>query len=106
MNNYSLGSLMNDYTFLEDVGRKVGQWGQEIVRERLVDVGATNTRGRGARGRGGMRGRGSTMPSRGGKAAAKREALKRQLDLWDIEVELLPSGMAKAQQNRSAWDFK
>jgi hypothetical protein len=37
MNNYSLGSLMNDYTFLEDVGRKVGQWGQEIVRERLVD---------------------------------------------------------------------
>jgi hypothetical protein len=95
MNNYSLGSLMNDYTFLEDVGRKVGQWGQEIVRERLVDVGATNTRGRG-----------SSMLSRGGKAATKREALKRQLDLWDIEVELLPSGMAKSQQNRSAWDFK
>jgi hypothetical protein len=97
MNSYSLGSLMNDYTFLEDVGRKVGQWGQEIVRERLVDVGATNTRGRGGRGRGGMRGE---------KAATKREALKRQLDLWDIELELLPSGMAKAQQNRSAWDFK
>jgi hypothetical protein len=106
MNDYGFGSLMNDYTYLEDVGRKVGDWGREIVRERLVDVSGSLTRGSGGRGRGGMRGRGRPVNQQVGKAAAKREQLRRHLDLWDIEMELLPVGMAKAQTNKSTWDFK
>lgn len=109
MNQYGYGALMNDYTYLEEVGRQVGDWGKEIVREKLVDPSVLNARGTGrgmAIGRGRGRGRGRGGRTHGGKATAKRETLKRQLDLWDVDVDLLPAGMAKAQLNKSSWDFK
>ena len=32
MNQYGYMALMDDYVYLEDVGRKVGEWGKEIVQ--------------------------------------------------------------------------
>lgn len=96
---------MDDYTFLEDAGRHVSEWGRELVREKLVDplaVVSMSGRGRG----GAMRGRGQGRARPEGKYHGKRLALQRHLDLWDIELSLLPSGMAKSQANKSTWDFK
>jgi hypothetical protein len=32
MNKYSWGTMVDDYVFLEDVGRRVSDWGREIVQ--------------------------------------------------------------------------
>ncbi|KDQ29078.1 hypothetical protein PLEOSDRAFT_50176 [Pleurotus ostreatus PC15] len=95
MNKYGWGTMMNDFVFLEDLGRKVSDWGKEIVKGGL-DHGA-NPGGRG-RGRGGM--------ARGGPSRTKRDILKIQLDIRDIDMELLPNGMEKRKLNQSIWDFK
>lgn len=86
---------MDDYVFLEDMGRKVSEWGQDIAR------GGYGTP-QGRRGRGGM-GRGKT---RSGASRTKRDVLKSQLELRDIEVDLLPSGMERRTLNHSTWDSK
>lgn len=117
MNKYGWGSMMDDYCFLEDVGRKVGEWGREIVKGgfemNVRGVGSSGGVGRGMeRGRGRGRGRGSYVMrgrdrggrGRGGKA--KREMLKAQLEAREIEVELLPNGMERRKLNQSAWDPK
>ncbi|KAJ7591347.1 hypothetical protein C8J56DRAFT_782154 [Mycena floridula] len=101
MNEYGWGALMNDYTYLEDMGRRVGDWGKEIV------VGAFNRstgeiRGRG--GRGMSRGRGTGHGQALGRT--KRELLKAQLEMRDITMDLLPNGMDKRKINQSHWDFK
>lgn len=108
MNKYGLGSMMDDYCFLEDVGRKVGEWGKEIIKGGF-DMGVSGgrggaTHGRGAkgRGRGAMQGRGAR--GRGGKG--KREVLKMFLEARDIELELLPNGMERRLMNQSVWDNK
>ncbi|RDX55510.1 hypothetical protein OH76DRAFT_1551941, partial [Lentinus brumalis] len=109
MNKYGYATLMNDYTFLEEVGRKVGDWGREIVQggytagDRQI---AGRGRGRGdARGRGRGRGRGGGGGA-AGKAASKRDVLRMQLDFRDIEIEFLPNGMERRTLNQSTWDFK
>lgn len=97
---------MNDYTFLEEMGRKIGDWGREIVQGGYTAGGADNRRGRGAvsmRGRGSRGGRGMAG---GGKIRSKRDVLKMQLDFRDIEMELLPTGMERRILNQSTWDFK
>ncbi|KAF9452189.1 hypothetical protein P691DRAFT_661591 [Macrolepiota fuliginosa MF-IS2] len=107
MNKYGWGSMMDDYTFLEDVGRSVGEWGREIVKGGWGDRGRGRGGGRG-RGRGGrgmmMKGRERGGRGRGGKA--KKEVLKVQLEARGIEVELLPNGMERRKLNQSAWDPK
>ncbi|RPD67279.1 hypothetical protein L226DRAFT_499328 [Lentinus tigrinus ALCF2SS1-7] len=109
MNQYGYTTLMNDYTFLEEVGRKVGDWGREIVQGGYTaGQGPTAGRGRGysrGRARGQGRGRGVSGGA-AGKAASKREVLKMQLDFRDIEIELLPNGMERRMLNQSTWDFK
>ena len=95
MNRYTHGTMMDDYVFLEDMSRRVGEWGQDIARS---GYGTLQTR----RGRGGM-GRGKT---RGGTSRTKRDILKSQLELRDIEVDLLPSGMERRTLNQSTWDSK
>jgi hypothetical protein len=95
MNQYGWGTMMNDYVYLEDVGRKVGEWGREIVRS-----GLNNFEGRETaitRGREQWRGRG---------AKTKRDVLKRQLELRDIEIDLLPTGMDRRKLNKSCWDSR
>lgn len=107
MNQYGYMALMNDYTFLEETGRKVGEWGREIVRGGYMGGSVAGRRGRGgmrASGRG--RGRGGMAGSGGGKTRSKRDILKMQLDFREIEMELLPNGMERRILNQSTWDFK
>ncbi|GBE79642.1 hypothetical protein SCP_0208420 [Sparassis crispa] len=107
MNQYGYMALMDDYMFLEDMGRKVGDWGREIVHGGYTTGVEGARRGRGGmdgRGRGRVRGRG-----RGGSGAhtrTKRDVLKMQLDFRDIEIEMLPNGMERRTLNQSTWDFK
>ncbi|KAI0677146.1 hypothetical protein C8Q78DRAFT_1065765 [Trametes maxima] len=103
MNQYGYMTLMNDYTFLEEMGRKVGDWGREIVQGGYTAAPVGGGRGAvGMRGRGRGRGRGGAY----GKPASKRDVLKMQLDFRDIELELLPNGMERRTLNQSTWDFK
>ena len=95
MNRYTNGTMMDDYVFLEDMSRRVGECGQDIVRNGYRMV------------RGG-RGRGLVGPRRPGRGAfeKKRDMLKLQLELRDIEMDLLPSGMERRKLNHSTWDPK
>ncbi|RDB23185.1 Box C/D snoRNA protein 1 [Hypsizygus marmoreus] len=101
MNKYGWGTMMNDYVFLEDVGRRVGGWGKEIVSGGF-DMRAT-TRGGAGRGRGDRgRGRGRAR----GVGTTKRDILKIQLEARDIDMELLPMGMERRKLNQSYWEPK
>ncbi|KAG2077652.1 hypothetical protein BDR04DRAFT_1001311 [Suillus decipiens] len=105
MNAYGWGTMMRDYCFLEEVGRKVSEWGGEIAREGYAtNAKVKDTRGRGgARGTGG-RGRGGRGTSRGG--GSKRDLLKAHLDNLDIEMDVLPVGMQRRKVNQSTLDAK
>ncbi|EJD01413.1 uncharacterized protein FOMMEDRAFT_158554 [Fomitiporia mediterranea MF3/22] len=106
MNQYGYSALMNDYVFLEEVGRKVEGWGREIVSNKLHAV-AGATRGMSIRGRGmnaRSRGRGMSRVFRHGHD--KRSYLAMQLSIRDIEMDVLPHGMKRASQNMSVWDGK
>ncbi|KAF4602331.1 hypothetical protein EYR40_005536 [Pleurotus pulmonarius] len=104
MNQYGWGTMMNDFVFLEDLGRKVSDWGKEIVKGGLDH--SANPGGRGG-GRGMLaQGRGRGGMARGGPSRTKRDILKIQLDIRDIDMELLPNGMEKRKLNQSIWDFK
>ncbi|KAI0750786.1 hypothetical protein C8Q80DRAFT_531266 [Daedaleopsis nitida] len=112
MNQYGYMTLMNDYSFLEEVGRQVGEWGREIVQGGFTPTNGSGDgagRGRG-RGRGDLRGRGRGRGRGGagaqGKTTSKRDVLKMQLDFRDIELEFLPNGMERRTLNQSTWDFK
>ncbi|KAF9008763.1 hypothetical protein BDQ17DRAFT_1348889 [Cyathus striatus] len=99
MNQYGWGTMVNDYTFLEDVSRKVGDWGREIVKGGYGTGKDSKTRGKfHERGRGGRGG--------GSNTRTKRDTLKMQLEVRDIDMELLPVGMHRRKVNQSAWDFK
>lgn len=98
---------MSDYVFLEDLGRKVGDWGKEIAKGKFVKSQPNGGRGRGNRSgnggeRGGNRGRGGG--NRGGRT--RRDVLKIQLESRDIDIDLLPLGMERQKFNQSFWDFK
>ncbi|KAI0268361.1 hypothetical protein BC834DRAFT_821582 [Gloeopeniophorella convolvens] len=99
MNRYSYGTMVDDYVFLEEMGRKVGEWGQDIVRGGFEATQSGRGRGRGS-------GMGRRGPTRGSAQKAKRDVLKLQLELRDIEVEQLPSGMERRGLNQSTWDMK
>ncbi|KAH7868801.1 uncharacterized protein C8R40DRAFT_806589 [Lentinula edodes] len=108
MRDYTWGTLMSDFTYLEDVGRKVGEWGAIIGKGSyaIPETGrdANGMRGRGMRaGRAQFRGRGG---GRAGVAKTKRDILKTQLEMQDISMDLLPLGMERRQHNQSIWDFK
>ncbi|TRM68437.1 hypothetical protein BD626DRAFT_481730 [Schizophyllum amplum] len=100
LKEYGYGTLMDDYTFLEDVGRHVGQWGKEIVKGGLNAVPTTGV----ARGMARTRGGAARRP--GGRQSVKRDTLKAQLEAHDIDVDFLPSGMERKKLNQSTWDFK
>lgn len=98
--------MMRDYCFLEEVGRKVSEWGGEIASEGYpTNVKAKDMRGRGgARGASG-RGRGGRGTSRGG-GSSKRDLLKAHLDSLDIEMDVLSVGMQRRKVNQSTLDTK
>ena len=104
--------MVDDYCFLEDVGRKVGEWGREInkggfdMNVRRGRDGRMGGRDRNRRG-GGVVGMGRTRKGRGGGGGkGKREVLKTFLEAREIELELLPCGMEKRRLNQSVWDQK
>ncbi|KAL1743550.1 hypothetical protein HDZ31DRAFT_40682 [Schizophyllum fasciatum] len=99
LKEYGYGALMDDYTFLEDIGRHVGDWGREITKQGLNAAPTTGF----ARGMARMRG-GNRRP--GGRQSAKRDVLKNQLEALDIDIDFLPSGMERKKLNQSTWDFK
>jgi hypothetical protein len=105
MNRYGLGTLENDYVYLEGVGRKVTEWGRDIGKNGYMGV-PTGSDARGhARGRGrGTRGRGAI--SRQAARNHRREILRDRLEEEDIEVSLLPEGMERRKLNQSTWDLK
>ncbi|KAH6915437.1 hypothetical protein BKA70DRAFT_1420370 [Coprinopsis sp. MPI-PUGE-AT-0042] len=109
MKEYGWGSMMNDYTFLEDIGRKVGEVGREIVRggyshpTSLSHPSGHPSRGGSARGRG--RGAGLKR-GRGAGGKTKRDVWKMQMEVRDVDVDLLPLGMKRRKANQSSWDFK
>ncbi|CAL1700908.1 unnamed protein product [Somion occarium] len=106
MNQYGYMALMDDYVFLEDVGRKVGDWGKEIVQGGYTSTTDGNRgRGRDLRGRGRGRGR-ETAIVHGNPIRNKRDTLKMELDFRDIEMDMLPVGMERRTLNQSTWDFK
>lgn len=96
---------MDDYVFLEDVGRKVGEWGGEIGRGGWSIRGAEHAGARG-RGRGRGMGRGGRGGGGGGALRTKQDMLRHQLSLRDIDMELLPIGMERKKLNKSCWDYK
>lgn len=108
MNRYTCGTMMDDYVFLEDMSRKAGEWGQDIVRGGY-GYGYGTLQGRG-RGRGGRAKTGTGPPgktwSHSGISRNKRDILKSQLELRDVEMDLLPSGMQRRTLNQSTWDSK
>ncbi|KAH9966042.1 hypothetical protein BC827DRAFT_1094655, partial [Russula dissimulans] len=116
MNRYTHGTMMDDYVFLEDIGRRVSEWGGDIVRGGY-DITPTLRAGGHHRGRGGGggrgRGRGRGWGRRGGgevrrgkTSGKKRDVLRSQLELRDVEVDFLPAGMERRTLNHSTWDPK
>jgi HIT zinc finger len=103
MNCYTHGTMMDDYVFLEDMSRKAGEWGQDIVRGGY-GYGYGTLQGRG-RGRAPPPPRGKTRNG-SGISRNKRDILKSQLELRDIEMDLLPSGMERRTLSQSTWDLK
>ena len=115
MNQYGYMALMDDYVFLEEVGRSVGEWGREIVEGGYQannggQSGDARGRGRGrGRGKGRGRGRGVGVGGQAFKAdgsRSKRDVLKMELDFVDIEMDQLPVGMERRILNQSTWDFQ
>lgn len=111
MNQYGYMTLMNDYVYLEEVGRKIGDWGREIATGGYQAHSANGRYERPARGKG--RGRGYDRGRGGGRggshmndARTKRDVLKMELDFLDIEVDLLPVGMERRTLNQSTWDSR
>jgi hypothetical protein len=103
MNEYGWGKMMDDYVFLEDMSRKVGDWGKEIVRGGYSFGNEDNKRRERGGGRG-MKGRG--RGGGGGSGRTKRDVLKLQLEARDINMDLLPIGMERRRVNQSSWDYK
>ncbi|KAI0068798.1 hypothetical protein BV25DRAFT_1817717 [Artomyces pyxidatus] len=98
MNSYTLGTMMDDYVYLEETGRKVEEWGKDIARGGYA---AGKEHGWSRGGRGQARGRG-----RGGTQRTKRDVLKMMLESRDVDVDMLPTGMERRALNQSTWDSK
>ncbi|KAF9263657.1 hypothetical protein L218DRAFT_959186, partial [Marasmius fiardii PR-910] len=106
MNEYGYGELMNDYVYLEEVGRRVKDWGGEMVRDGL-DQNTSDKKGKRKAMATSMRGgRGSRHVSGKGLSKSKRDVLKLQLEARDIYMEFLPLGMERRRLNQSTWDSK
>ncbi|KAF9221910.1 hypothetical protein BS17DRAFT_784161 [Gyrodon lividus] len=103
MNTYGWGTMMRDYCYLEEVGRQVSEWGNEIVRGGYAME--NNGRGKVIRGRGGS-GRTSNGRRKAASGRSKRDIFRAHLEMLDIDVELLPNGMDRRKLNQSTFDQK
>ena len=78
---------MSDYVFLEDVGRKVKEWGRDIGKGKYQVTERDRMGG-------------------GKRKKSKREALQVQLDIREIPLVLLPPGMERKRLNQSYYDSR
>ncbi|KAG8891694.1 hypothetical protein FRB99_003417 [Tulasnella sp. 403] len=110
MNRYGWGTMMGDYTYLEEVGRQVGEWGVGIGKMRRGgrDDGEDEEEQQASYGGPDVAPNG--LPTAYGHGLAplksKLEVLQRQLALRDIKVDILPEGMKKRKANQSFWNAK
>ncbi|KAG8795052.1 hypothetical protein FRC17_008190, partial [Serendipita sp. 399] len=113
MNAYGYQAFVQDYVFLEELGRRASEWGRDIQKQKLGagDGGnqvsfAPGTKGVAARGA--ARGAARVHHHRHNHhyhGRTKREMLKERLEEdWEIEMLLLPEGMEKRKVNQSTWD--
>ncbi|KAG8931985.1 hypothetical protein FRC02_001799 [Tulasnella sp. 418] len=128
MNRYGWGNMMDDYTYLEGLGRKMGEWGQDIVKggynQRKGKQGKAST-GRFIDGNEEDSSRpGAIQPSNdinGGKPHSQEDSLhlkgqaprgtklsllQLHLRSLNIRVDFMPEGMEKRRLNQSTWDVK
>jgi len=87
MKEYGYGALMSDYVYLEDVGRRVKEWGRDIGKGKYQVDGRDRVGG-------------------GRRRKSKKEALQIQLEIREIPLVLLPPGMERKKLNQSYWDSK
>ena len=82
MNKYTWGSMMDDYVYLEECGRQITDWANDIAANRLA--------------------RSKSHPHR----RTKRSSLQSHLESFDIYMELAPIGMQRQSLNKSTWKQK
>ncbi|KAH8830660.1 hypothetical protein DL96DRAFT_962088 [Flagelloscypha sp. PMI_526] len=80
MNQYGLGTMMNDYVFLEEMARNVAVCGADTAK---------------------LQGKQHQYAPKN-----KRDILQTQLAIRNIDMEILPVGMHRRKLNQSVWDFK
>ncbi|CUA67785.1 hypothetical protein RSOLAG22IIIB_03214 [Rhizoctonia solani] len=76
MNEYGWGTLADDYSYLEGLGRNVATWGRDL------------SKGKG----------------KGKWKSPKLEALRVQLAARDVKIHFVEEGMEKRRLNQSSWD--
>lgn len=102
LSQYGYAALVNDYTFLEEVGRKVEGWGRAIAKDGIAvrgsgaGAGVRGTSMRGGRGRGRVRAHGQD----------RKQFLAMQLSIRDVDMDVLPTGMERAKKGQSTWDSR
>jgi hypothetical protein len=82
LNNYSWGSMMDDFVYLENAARDISKWSSSSNRNKLL----SNSSGRFRYG--------------------KRRLLKDRLESFDIHMELAPLGIHRQTLNRSTFSQK
>ncbi|KAH7343264.1 hypothetical protein B0J17DRAFT_641650 [Rhizoctonia solani] len=76
MNEYGWGTLADDYSYLEDLGRDVATWGRDLSKSK----------------------------GKGRWKSPKLEALRVQLAARDVKIQFVAEGMEKRRLNQSSWD--
>ena len=88
MNKYDYNQLIQDYQFLNQVGRMVSSTGRALYDGKML---GTHIAGE---------------QRRAPAAVQRREALAKQLSYHKLPIMLLPEGMSKRKINRTQWDTK
>lgn len=92
MNAYDYNQMMEDYEFLNQVGRMVSSTGRAIYDSKLMNGVPNGLPGSSTR----------HVPV----TQQRREALAKQLAFHKLPIMLLPDGMSKRKMNRTQWDAK
>jgi hypothetical protein len=84
LNKYTWGSMMDDYTYLEDCGRQISEWGKTIAAQRLPAPPKSKH-----------------VKHHQHRRSTKREIFQAHLASMNIHMELAPLGMQRQTLNRS-----
>lgn len=90
MKDYDYNQMLDDYQFLNQIGRVVSSTGRSLGDAHMLPQDATP--GPGVR--------------RGPASQQRRDALAKQLGFHKLPIMLLPDGMSRRKMNRTHWDAK